>query len=155
MIGIGSTPVSATRPANTEMIAGVFASSRAGGDVEGNARLRQALDHGAGEFPLRVGDRDLDVDVPAPGGDLPRLHFHLAEIVGENFERDRPVRNRREHVARKGLVIGDSRLLHQRRVGGEPFDHRIRRHFPHAGEVRAIGEQLHLQFLESAQRVPP
>ncbi len=29
MIGIGSTPVSAMRPANTEMIAGVFASSRA------------------------------------------------------------------------------------------------------------------------------
>ena len=69
--------------------------------------------------PVGVGDRDLHVDVVAPGRDLARLALHLVEVVGEDLERDRPVGDDLEHLAGERLVVVDARLAHQRRVGRE------------------------------------
>ena len=35
---------------------------------------------------LGVGDRQLDVNILAPGRDHPRLRYHLCNVVGEHFE---------------------------------------------------------------------
>src|ERR1700676_1072623 len=75
--GTGSTPVSAIRPANTDTIAGVerlgdladLIQGQEGGHIEGDAAGREAPDDLPGKLAAGVGDRDLDVDVGAPGGD--------------------------------------------------------------------------------------
>ena len=52
-------------------------------------------------MPLGVTDRDLDVDVIAPGGNAPGLILHFVQLVGENFERDGPVGNGHEDLVRE------------------------------------------------------
>ena len=81
--------------------------------------MRKPADQVEGGLAARVGDRNLDVDVLAPGRDEPGLPLHLVELVGEHLERDRTVGDGGENVARESCVIGDSGLAHQRGVGGE------------------------------------
>ena len=95
-----------------------------------------------------VGDRNLDVDVRPPRRDLPRLPLHFVEFVGEDLERDGPVGDRFEDLAREAAVVADARLAHEGRVGGEAFDERLAVHLQHAGFVRPVGKQLHLQIID-------
>ena len=96
--------MSATRPANTETIAGTFGARHSATrstccsvmiavTLTIDAGIRQRANHRAGERALGGGDRNLHVDVCAPRRDHAALRDHLVEIVGENLERDRPVRN--------------------------------------------------------------
>ena len=41
--------------------------------------------------PSRVGDRDLDIDLAAPGGDLAGLAFHLRELIRKDLEGERAI----------------------------------------------------------------
>ena len=74
----------------------------------------------------------------------------LGEIVGEDLERDRPVGDRGQHLAREGLVVGDAGLSHQRRIGGEPLDQRVSRHLDDAVVVGTVGENLDLEIGDPA-----
>src|SRR5581483_4577417 len=67
------------------------------------------------------------------------------EIVGEDFERDRAVAHDLEHLQRKGAVIADIRLAHQRGVRREAFDVRLGRQLRNHVQIDAVREQLHFQ----------
>ena len=93
-------------------------------DVEHHAFRGQRADELARRLPLGVGDRDLHVHVRPPGRNRARLLGHSGNIVGEHLERDRPVGDRVQHLAGESLVVADPGFSHQRRIGGEPLDHR-------------------------------
>ena len=112
--------------------------------IHSRARLDEPLEQDVSAFTFGVGDGDLDVDIGTPCHDLQRLAFHLAEVVRENLERDRPVGYDLEDLTRERLVINDAGLSHQRRVGGEPRDTGVGGEPFDAGAVGAIGEDLHL-----------
>ncbi len=86
-----------------------------GRDVHLDAGVRQTVDEVVRWHAPGVGDRDLHVDVRAPGRDLARLPLHLVELVGEDLERDRPIGNGREDLLGEAPVVGDAGLPHQRR----------------------------------------
>src|SRR5262249_44611830 len=93
----------------------------------------------------RVGHRYLDIYALAPQGNLPGLSLHLGELVGEYLERDGPVRNGREHLPGEVSIIAHPRLVHERRIRGEPSDVRPaiqRQQIPESG---GIAKDLHPQ----------
>src|SRR5262249_18295301 len=120
------------------------------GDVERHAFGRERADELAGGLPLGVGDWNLNVDVWPPGRDRARLLGHAREVVGKDFERDRPVRDRGQNLARERLVIADPSLSHQRRIGGEALDHGVFRHLDDALIVGTIGKNLDLEIGDPA-----
>ena len=84
------------------------------------------MDECAGRFAPGVGDGNLHINVGAPGVDQAGLPLHFVEIVGENLKGDGAVADDRQDVVGKGLIVGDVRLAHQSRVGGEAPDGGIR-----------------------------
>ena len=64
------------------------------GDVERYPFGRQRADELACRLPLGVGDRNLHIHVRPPCRDRTRLLGHAREVVGEDLERHRPVRDR-------------------------------------------------------------
>src|SRR5207253_5105919 len=81
-------------------------------------------------------------DILAPTRDLERLALHLAEVVGEHFERNRPVRDALEDVARKRLIVADAGGPHEARIGREPVDPLVAVTLEHLRLVGAVGESL-------------
>src|SRR5208282_1986724 len=72
--GTGSRPVSATRPAKTEMYEGA------------PPRRAQAPDQFVHRLPAGVGDGNFYVHVRGPAGNLAGLALHFSFIIGEYFE---------------------------------------------------------------------
>ena len=118
------------------------------GDVELHAGLGETADERAGEFALGIGHGDFHIDIRAPGRDFAGLFFHLGEVVGEDLERHGPAADDSENLAGKGLVVGYAGLAHERRVGGEALDERVRREGGDAFEVRAVGEDFYLEITD-------
>jgi hypothetical protein len=150
MIGMGSTPVSAMRPAKMETTDGDGGIQRLrdpahlfqgehGGDVQLHARGGEFADEREGGFRAGVGDGDLDVDVPAPAGDFQRLALHLGKLVGKDLEGDGLGRDGLQDVLGEGLVIRDARLVHQGRVRGQALDVGLGVEGKDAGLVGAVG----------------
>ena len=119
-MGSGSQPASATRPAKIEMqLGGPWRRARnhgvhlferhQRGDIEFDALLRQALHQRRRTAAARIGDGDLHVNVLAPRGDAQRLLFHFVEVVREDFEGKRPVRDGARERPAERFVIGDAR----------------------------------------------
>src|SRR5581483_4815692 len=109
---------------------------------EGAHRVKQGL-------AARVGHWQFHEYVLAPGRDDARLRNHFGNVIGKNLEGDMPVGYGRDEVARVGFIIADPGLPEQRRVGGESRDPRLLGHFHDLRLVRAVGEQLDLQLLQS------
>jgi hypothetical protein len=76
---------------------------------------------------------------------MPRLLFHFLFIVGENFERNWAVLNRRQQIERKALVIGNAHGAHVRGIGGKALDVRLAVEFQKARLVGAIRKDLDAQ----------
>jgi hypothetical protein len=70
------------------------------------------------------------------------LRDHLVEVVGEYFERNRAIGYRGGKFPREGLVILDTSLAHQGRIGGEALDQWILVERQDTIEVGAVGEYL-------------
>ncbi len=113
-----------------------------GGDVDGDAGAREALNERPHEDAVLIGYWNLYVDVRPPGGDDAGLGFHAFFVVCEDFKRDRAVGNEAEEIAREGLVVEDAGLAHQRGVGGEALDPGIFVNGEDAGEVGSVGKEL-------------
>src|SRR5689334_20137446 len=62
-------------------------------DIQLHALPRQTLHQWSGTSPVSVRDWNLHVNVLTPACDSERLGFHLIEIVGKDFERERTIRN--------------------------------------------------------------
>ena len=117
--------------------------------LQRDALLRQLSHQRNRTFPLGVGDWYFHRDMLSPSCDTTRLPFHFGEIVGENLERDRPIRDRDDHLACKCFVSGNARLAHQGRVGRKSLDERVGIHFKHAGLVSAVGKNLHVELVDA------
>jgi len=99
-----------------------------------------------------VGDRDLHVDVLAPGGEAERLAAHLGKLVREHLQREGLGGHGAEDVAGKGLVVLDPGLAHQARVGRQAPDVGLGVKVQDARPVGAIGVQLDREFWEGLHR---
>ena len=93
-----------------------------------------------------VGNRNLDVNVCTPACDFERLLFHLAKLIGEHFKGDGAIRNACQNLPRKGLIIANTRLPHQRRIGRESRNQRIPIQSKHLAWICAIGKDLHSEM---------
>src|SRR5207302_10749801 len=72
--------------------------------------------------------------------------------VREHLERDRPVRDRGEHLACEAAVIADSRLAHQRWIRRKALDVRLAIQLEHARQIRAVCENLDGQSIDGCHR---
>ena len=118
-----------------------------GSDVELDAGGGKAGEQRTGKLALGVGDRNLDIDVAAPGGDLARLPFHGRKIVGEHLEGNRAIGNESQHFQREFLVIADSGLPHQGRICRKALDDRLRGGFFDALKVSPVSEDFYVQLV--------
>ena len=153
MMGRGSTPVSATRPANTETTLATSGLS-ASATPWTWARVRSAVtfnfdalggefaDQRQGRLALGVGDGNLDVDVFLPVADFECLPPHVWEIVGKDLEGNGFVGDDLQHGPGEGLVVGDADFFHEGRVGGQALDVRFFVERDDALAVRTVGENF-------------
>src|SRR5579875_387245 len=86
--------------------------SQEGGKVEFDAPRGQPFHQLAAGGGAGVGNGNFDVNVVSPSGDLPRLPFHLLELVGENLEGDRPIRYHPQDFLGESAVIGHASFAH-------------------------------------------
>ena len=76
-----------------------------------------------GGSPLRVGDRDLHVDVARPSVAISRAWRSISANSSENTSNEIGRSGiAAQDLAGEGRVVGDAGLAHQRRVGGEALD---------------------------------
>ena len=123
--------------------------------IQLDAGVRQPVNEVERGLAAGVGNGNLHIHVRAPGGDFAGLALHIRKFVGEHLERDRPIRDGAQDVPRKGLVVDDASLAHQRRIGGEALDQRISIPLQHGCLIRAIREDLHAQLFLRFQRFTP
>ena len=93
-----------------------------------------------------VGDRNFHVDIFTPSGNDAGLLRHFVELVGEDFEGNRPVGNGCQNLAGERTIVGEAGLAHERGIRRESFDDRIGIKPQHTGLVRAVGKYLHVQI---------
>ncbi len=115
----------------------------------------EAVDQVIHGFASRIGHRNFYVDVGGPAGDFAGLPLHFNFVVGEDFERDRPVGNVLENFQGEALVVSDSGLPHQRWISGEALDIGLPVEFEHAGLVGSVGKHLNLQLRHGLHRWTP
>ena len=151
--------MSAIRPANTDTKPAVqplnaavdfldLAHRRQGGDIQPNALGHQMTNDLGGRVAARVGHGNLHEDVLPPLRDGARLLFHLAEVVGEDLERNGQLGNELDDVTRERLVVFDAGSSHQGRVRREARDDGIGRQLRNRVAIGAVGEDLHAQTLD-------
>ena len=74
-----------------------------------------------------------------------RLPPHLVEIIRADLEGDRSVPHVIEHLAGESLVVLDSRLAHERWVGGESADDWVGSELEDPLEISSVGKHLYPQ----------
>src|SRR5262249_8175174 len=107
--------------------------------------IGKRFDHRAAEGALGVGHRDLDVCVPSPRSDLAPLRKHSGQVIGEDFEWNRPVGYGVENLAGECDIVRDTGFAHEGWVGREAFDLWVFGQLPHLIEISAVCKDLYLQ----------
>jgi hypothetical protein len=74
------------------------------------------------------------------------LALHLGEVIRQHLEAHRLAGDGRENVPGEIAVIGNARLAHQRRIGGQAADIGPGMQIQHARPVGAVGENPHAQI---------
>jgi len=97
---------------------------------------------------FRISNRNLYVGIPSPRGDFTRLLLHFVEVIGKNFERNRPITDGREGFAGKFFVTRDPSFAHQRRVRRETLDNGVLGHTDDVVETGGVAKKLDPEGVE-------